>query len=183
MFSFSVNTRERIHYQQSYLRFTRNLRLLRQVKPRLKQLWYWQVSASLLKCSVLLLGKFVKETLLMFLFTEQNLKWAASWQNQHSAFATNMDPDQPAHLAVWSGSMLFTIGFSSCYMVCKQIALILIRLRGWAGWSWSMLVANPLCWFCRDVAHFYLQNRTRNIVLRFLYIYHLMKFYTSNICA
>jgi hypothetical protein len=24
-------------------------------------------------------------------------KWAASRQNQHSAFATNMDPDQPVH--------------------------------------------------------------------------------------
>jgi hypothetical protein len=23
--------------------------------------------------------------------------WAAPWQNQHSAFATSMDPDQPAH--------------------------------------------------------------------------------------
>jgi hypothetical protein len=22
-----------------------------------------------------------------------------------------------------------------------------------AGWSGSMLVANPLCWFCRDAAH------------------------------
>jgi hypothetical protein len=24
-------------------------------------------------------------------------KWAASWQHQHSGFATSMDPDQPAH--------------------------------------------------------------------------------------
>jgi hypothetical protein len=24
-------------------------------------------------------------------------KWAASWQNQHTAFAASMDPDQPAH--------------------------------------------------------------------------------------
>jgi hypothetical protein len=24
-------------------------------------------------------------------------KWAASWQNQRNAFATSMDPDQPAH--------------------------------------------------------------------------------------
>jgi hypothetical protein len=23
--------------------------------------------------------------------------WAVSWQNQHSGFATSMDPDQPAH--------------------------------------------------------------------------------------
>jgi hypothetical protein len=27
-----------------------------------------------------------------------NIKWAASRQNQHSALATSMDPDQPAHL-------------------------------------------------------------------------------------
>jgi hypothetical protein len=32
--------------------------------------------------------------------------------------------------AVWSGSMLFAISFSTCYRVCKQTALILIRLHG-----------------------------------------------------
>jgi hypothetical protein len=26
-------------------------------------------------------------------------------------------------------------------------------LRGCAGWSGAMLVAKPLCWFCRDAAH------------------------------
>jgi hypothetical protein len=30
---------------------------------------------------------------------------------------------------------------------------LVIRMRGCAGWSGSMLVANPLCWFCRDAAH------------------------------
>jgi hypothetical protein len=49
--------------------------------------------------------------------------------------------------AVWSGSILFAINLSTCYRVCKRTAWILI------GWSGSMLVANPLCWFCRDAAH------------------------------
>jgi hypothetical protein len=56
--------------------------------------------------------------------------------------------------AVWSGSMLFAISFFTCYMVCKRTAWILIRLCGCAGWSESMLVANALCWICRDLAHF-----------------------------
>jgi hypothetical protein len=55
--------------------------------------------------------------------------------------------------AVWSGSMLFAISFSTCYRVCKWTAWILIRLRGCAGWSGSMLVANPLCSFCYGTAH------------------------------
>jgi hypothetical protein len=54
--------------------------------------------------------------------------------------------------AVWSGSMLFAISFSTCNWVCKRTAWILIRLRECAGWSGSMLVANALRWFCRDVA-------------------------------
>jgi hypothetical protein len=55
--------------------------------------------------------------------------------------------------AVWSGSMLSAINFSTCYRVCKRTAWILIRLRACAGWSGSMLVANPLCWFCHGTAH------------------------------
>jgi hypothetical protein len=51
---------------------------------------------------------------------------------------------------VWSGSMLFTISFSTCNRVCKRIAWILIRLRRWSG---SMLVASALCWFCHGAAH------------------------------
>jgi hypothetical protein len=55
--------------------------------------------------------------------------------------------------AVWSGSMLFAISFSTCYRICTRTAWMLIRLRGCAGWSGSMLVANPLCFFCHDAAH------------------------------
>jgi hypothetical protein len=56
--------------------------------------------------------------------------------------------------AVWTGSMLFAFSFSTCNRVCRRKAWILIRLRGCAGWSGSMLVANALCWFCHDAAHF-----------------------------
>jgi hypothetical protein len=30
-----------------------------------------------------------------------------------------------------------------------------IRLRGWAGWSGSVLVANSLCWFCHGMAQLF----------------------------
>jgi hypothetical protein len=33
---------------------------------------------------------------ILFLKHEVFQIWAASWQNQHNEFATNMDPDQPA---------------------------------------------------------------------------------------
>jgi hypothetical protein len=56
--------------------------------------------------------------------------------------------------AVWSESMLFAITCSNCNSVGKRIALIMIRLRAFTGWSVSRLVANALCWFCHDVAHF-----------------------------
>ncbi|XP_060607680.1 DNA repair protein complementing XP-A cells homolog [Ruditapes philippinarum] len=45
-------------------------------------------------------------------------------------------------------SILFAFSFSTCNRVCRRTAWILIRLRGCAGWSRSMLVPNPLCWFC-----------------------------------
>jgi hypothetical protein len=54
---------------------------------------------------------------------------------------------------VWSGSMLFAISFSTCKRIGKRTAWILIRMPGCAGWSGSMLVANPLYWFCNDTAH------------------------------
>jgi hypothetical protein len=76
---------------------------------------------------------------------DTNMIWAASWQNQRNAIATSI-------CAVWSGSMLFAIIFSTCKRVGKRTAWILIRLRWCAGWSGSMLVVNALCWFCRDVA-------------------------------
>jgi hypothetical protein len=50
---------------------------------------------------------------------------------------------------------MFAISFSTCYRVGKRTAWILIRLSGCAGKSGSMLVASTLCWFCRDVAHFF----------------------------
>jgi hypothetical protein len=34
----------------------------------------------------------------------------------------------------------------------KMIFFFSISYRGGAGWSGSMLVANPLCWFCLDAA-------------------------------
>jgi hypothetical protein len=40
--------------------------------------------------------------------------------------------------AVWSGSMLFAVSFSTCNIVGKQTAWILIRLRECAGWSGSI---------------------------------------------
>jgi hypothetical protein len=49
--------------------------------------------------------------------------------------------------------MLFAISLSTCNRVGKRTSWILIRLRGCAGWSGSMLVANALCWFCHDAAH------------------------------
>jgi hypothetical protein len=63
---------------------------------------------------------------------------------------------KPCHYcirAVWSGSMLFAISFSTRNRVGKRTTWILIGLLGCAGWSGSMLVANAVCWFCRDAAH------------------------------
>jgi hypothetical protein len=72
--------------------------------------------------------------------------WAASRQNQHYSFATRMDPDQharPQRLIRFHAVRLQTL-----LQVEKLIA-------NSAGWSGSMLVANPLCWFCRDAAHLF----------------------------
>jgi hypothetical protein len=55
--------------------------------------------------------------------------------------------------AVWSGSMLFAYRPYNKYRNWLRTAWILIRLHRCAGWSVSMLVANVLCWFCRDTAH------------------------------
>jgi hypothetical protein len=68
-----------------------------------------------------------------------------------------MDPDQPAHPhSLIRIQMLFAISFLTCYRICKRTAWILIRLRGCAGWSGSMLVANTLCCFCHDAAQIYI---------------------------
>jgi hypothetical protein len=57
----------------------------------------------------------------------------------------------------------------------------LIRLRGCAGWSGSMLVANPLCWFCHDAAHIVIFGKSGYIrewityVCQFMYLcYHFV---------
>jgi hypothetical protein len=68
-------------------------------------------------------------------------------QKQHCAFATSMDPYQPADQ--------FTISLSTCNCFCKPTAWILIRLCRCAGWPGSMLVANALCWFCHGVTQIY----------------------------
>jgi len=33
----------------------------------------------------------------MVIFSARRIIWAAPWENQHSVFATSMDPDQPGH--------------------------------------------------------------------------------------
>jgi hypothetical protein len=48
--------------------------------------------------------------------------------------------------AVWSGSMLFAISFSTCNRVYKRTAWILIRLRGCAGWSGCKRTMLVLSW-------------------------------------
>jgi hypothetical protein len=67
-------------------------------------------------------------------------------------FATSMDPDQPAHLRslISIHAFLLSVSLLVKELVSKRTAWILIRLRGYTGWSGSMLVANALCWFCRD---------------------------------
>jgi hypothetical protein len=70
---------------------------------------------------------------------------SSSRQNQHNGFATSRDPDKPAHpRSLIRIHMMFAISFSTCNRVCKRTAWILIRLRGCACWSGSMLVANAL---------------------------------------
>jgi hypothetical protein len=75
-------------------------------------------------------------------------KWTVSRQNQHNGFVTSMDPDQPVQPRRQIRVHAVRCQFLSCYRVCKRTAWILVRLRGCAGWSGSMLVANPLCCFC-----------------------------------
>jgi hypothetical protein len=80
----------------------------------------------------------------------------------------NYEPRHDKTNAVWSGFMLLAISFSTCNRVGKRTAWIQTRLRGCAGWSRSMLVANALCWFCHYAAHIknkyswpYLQDTVR----------------------
>jgi hypothetical protein len=86
-----------------------------------------------------------------------------------------MDPDQPAQsdqdpCCSLSVSLL-VIGF-----VSEQHGSDPIRLRGCASWSGSLLVANPLCWFCHGMAqlhiYYYLVKTKQElfIVCRSFYI-------------
>jgi hypothetical protein len=75
---------------------------------------------------------------------EQSISLILSFQNVWESLARLL-----------SGSMLFAYQLYYMWRNWERTAWILIRLRGCAGWSGSMLVANALCWFCRDVAHFY----------------------------
>jgi hypothetical protein len=92
--------------------------------------------------------------------THAKLCWVETFRVVSSCCQWNINLNEPCHdktnimslrpawiRAVWSGSTLFAISFSTCNRVCKRTAWILIRLRGW-----SMLVANALCLFCRDAA-------------------------------
>jgi hypothetical protein len=53
-----------------------------------------------------------------------------------------MDPDQPAHPR--SLIRIHAVGLPTLLQVEK--------LHKCTGWSASMLVANPLCWFCHEAA-------------------------------
>jgi hypothetical protein len=54
--------------------------------------------------------------------------------------------------AVWSGSMLFAISFSTCYRVCKRTAWILIRLHDSytslnLSWNTKLLTLLQFCMY------------------------------------
>jgi hypothetical protein len=88
-------------------------------------------------------------------------KWAASRQNQHSAFVTSMDPDQPAHpRRLIRIHAQFAISFSTCYRVCKRTAWILIRLdtcwsqTHYVGFVVTWLKCFPICKRANILFHF-----------------------------
>jgi hypothetical protein len=85
-------------------------------------------------------------------------KQAASRQNQHSSFATSMDPDQPTY--PHSLIRIHAVRAPTLLQVEKLIANSMdpVRLHGCTGWSGSMLVVNPLCWFCRDTAQMFFET-------------------------
>ena len=79
--------------------------------------------------------------------------WAASWQNQQNDCAPSEDSDQPGHpprlIKVFDGRMKKAWVLS--YLLSGQRRLI--RLGRYPGWSESSLGAEPLCWFCHEMAH------------------------------
>jgi hypothetical protein len=79
-----------------------------------------------------------------------------SRQNQHSAFATSTDPDQPAHPR--SLIRIHAVRLPTLLQGEKLIANSMDpdQTTRCASWSGSMLLANALCWFCRDAAQNYM---------------------------
>jgi uncharacterized protein YjbI with pentapeptide repeats len=86
---------------------------------------------------------------LRYKFAHEGNIWATSWQNQHNGFAASMDPDQPARPR--SLISIYAVRLPTLLQVEKLTANSMDpdQMRGCAGWSGSMLVANPL----NDTAH------------------------------
>jgi hypothetical protein len=61
-------------------------------------------------------------------------------REQHSRKQTKRCKNLRIIFVYQTTSMLFAISFSTCYRLCKRTALILIRLRGCAGWSGSTML-------------------------------------------
>jgi hypothetical protein len=112
-----------------------------------------RTQSFILFCMLLLLMLF----LVLQPFQLQFYKWAMSRQNQHNGFATSMDPYEPAHPR--SLIRIHAVRLQTLKQVEKLIANSMDpdqTTLGCAGWSGSMLVVNPLCWFCRDTAQMFL---------------------------
>jgi hypothetical protein len=73
--------------------------------------------------------------------------------------------------AVWSGSMLFAISFSTCYRVCKRTARIVIRLRRCAGWSQTHYVGFVIA----RLKYFYLL-KSKTLYSIYLHLYFSERF-------
>jgi hypothetical protein len=92
----------------------------------------------------------------------------APWQNQHSARIRRLSVcDKYGSRPVCESAQsdqdpCCSLSFSILVIDCNRTACILNRLRGCAGWSGSMLVANALCWFCHAAAHILVPNKLRN---------------------
>jgi hypothetical protein len=87
-----------------------------------------------------------------------NIIWAVSWQNQHSAFATSMDPDQAAHLH--SLIRIHAVRLQTQLQVQKLTAKSmddadLDQTAPMRSLVWIHAGRKPtrsICWFCRDAA-------------------------------
>jgi hypothetical protein len=107
--------------------------------------FYKMLVASLMKC------KYFKS------ISYNSLSWIEFEPSQDKTNIVDLRPawiQTSLHIhAVWSGSMLFAYQLYYKWRNWQRTAWILIRLGGCAGWSWSMLVTNPLC---HDLAHLYI---------------------------